>query len=74
VTYKDGDRIRMIEMGVDPHTGKADPCPIEPGDIGTVLGDPCPLGDGTTQLNVRWDSGRGLGVILPVDKVEKIDG
>jgi hypothetical protein len=71
---KDGDTIRMVRMGADPHTGKLDPHPIEPGDIGTIIGPGVPLGDGTTQHNVRWKSGRGLGIILPVDMVEKVDG
>jgi hypothetical protein len=70
----DGDRIRMVQMGVDPNNGKPDPCPIEPGDTGTVIGNGCSWRDGTVQYSVKWDSGRTLGIIVPVDTVEKIDG
>jgi hypothetical protein len=74
MTLKDGDRIRMIEMGRDPVTSKPDPCPIEPGDTGTIIGNGVSWRDGSTQYNVKWDSGRSLGIIIPPDTVEKIDG
>jgi hypothetical protein len=70
-----GARIRMIAMGVDPRNGKPDPHPIEAGDTGTVLDDGHELwGDRTVQHSVKWDSGRNLGIIIPVDTVEVIDG
>jgi len=70
-----GTRIRMVAMGVDPKSGKPDPCPIEPGDTGTVLDDGVELwGSRHLQHSVRWDSGRSLGIIIPVDTVEVIDG
>lgn len=65
IDLKDGDRIRMVKMGDDP-------LPIKVGDTGTVFGNGVKWADGTTQYNVKWDSGRTLGVILPVDTVEKI--
>jgi hypothetical protein len=68
-----GTRIRMVRMGVDPNSGKPDPCPIPPGDTGTVIDDGHELwGDRSIQHSVKWDSGRTLGIILPVDKVEVI--
>lgn len=74
MNLKDGDRVRMVRMGICPNTGKPDPYPIEPGDTGSIIGDGVRFGNGHTQYNVRWDSGRTLGLILPVDTVERIDG
>lgn len=74
MNLNNGDRIKMVRMGVDPLTGKSDPCPIEPGDTGTIIGEGHRFTNGSTQYGVKWDSGRTLGIIVPVDTVEKIDG
>ena len=61
--YRPGDRIEMVFMPNDPN-------PIPPGDKGEVkkvLDLP-----GETILEVEWDSGRGLNILLPVDKIKKL--
>jgi hypothetical protein len=63
--YKKGDRIQMIKMSNDPN-------PIESGAKGTVL-DVVPLPwDSEIQIQVCWDNGRSLNVILPHDKITKL--
>jgi hypothetical protein len=62
--YKEGDRIEMILMENDPR-------PIEPGTKGTVL-TIHPIGNNESQMQVKWDNGRSLMVLLPHDKVKKI--
>lgn len=52
-----GKRIKMIEM-------KEDPDPIEPGEEGLVISA------GGDILQVKWDNGRSLGVVLGVDEFE----
>lgn len=74
-----GDRIRMVSTGNDPHSGRPDPCPVEPGTLGTVTRYRFPrlgtdLYEGTVIHGVQWDNGRTLSIILPVDTVEKLDG
>lgn len=54
-----GQRIELIEM-VD------DPQPIEPGTQGTVTHI------GGDVINVDWDNGRTLGVVMGVDKYKTI--
>jgi Domain of unknown function (DUF4314) len=51
--YQRGDRI-ALEYTADPHTR------LRPGDEGTVTGYDPRLG----QLNVRWDSGSTLAMLL----------
>ncbi len=52
-----GKRIQMIEMVDDPN-------PIECGEKGIVTH----VGGGV--INVRWDNGRNIGVIIDEDKYE----
>ena len=52
--YQRGDCI-ALEYADDPHTR------LQPGDEGTVTGYDPKLG----QLNVRWDSGSTLAMLLP---------
>jgi hypothetical protein len=52
--YNVGDRIRLIEM-------KNDPNPVESGTEGTVYH----VGGGV--INIEWDNGRDLGVVIGVD-------
>jgi hypothetical protein len=55
-----GKRIRLIEMFEDPY-------PIESGMCGTVYH--C----GGDIINVKWDNGRTLGLVLDTDLFEIIE-
>ena len=55
-----GDRVRLIAM-------PDDPCPIEAGDTGEVVYMARGIHPGSIQIGVRWDSGRTLSMIHPVD-------
>ena len=62
---KKGDRIRLLKMDNDPN-------PITIGSEGTVTGlCPSPR-KGEIQVQVKWDNGRTLAVLLPEDEVELI--
>lgn len=65
VTVKIGDRVRLISM-------PDDPCPIEAGDTGEVVFLSRGIHSGTTQIGVRWASGRTLSMIHPIDTFEVI--
>lgn len=54
-----GERIRLIEM-------PNDPCPIEPGSLGTIRF----VSPGPQQIGVKWDSGRTLHLVMGVDVFE----
>ncbi|MBP2498345.1 hypothetical protein ABID82_005031 [Methylobacterium sp. PvP062] len=56
-----GDRIRLLEM-------PNDPCPIEPGSLGTILY----VSAGPGQIGVKWDSGRTLHLVIGVDVFEVV--
>ena len=58
---KVGDRIELVSMGEDPD-------PITPGTRGTVAFIGGWLG-GQTQVGVAWDNGRGLMLLLPLDRI-----
>lgn len=58
--FKNGDRIKLVRMGPD------DPCPVEPGATGTVLGDPVWLQHSWT-VTVQWDVPRSLNLVIPPD-------
>ena len=55
-----GKRIKLIEM-------KDDPFPIESNTLGTIYHVGCDV------INVKWDNGRNLGVVINVDEFEIID-
>lgn len=64
MNLKPGDRIELVKM-VD------DPDPIEPGTLGTVnfivqLGT-------QQQVDVDWDDGRALMLIVPPDRYRILD-
>jgi len=55
-----GKRIRLIQMFEDP-------LPVEPGQYGTIYHS------GADIINVKWDNGRNLGVVVGVDLFEIIE-
>jgi hypothetical protein len=55
-----GKRIKLITMFDDPY-------PIESGTMGTISHI------GGDVMNVTWDNGRRLGVVIGVDKYEILD-
>jgi len=58
--YLIGKRIRLIQMGNDPH-------PIPPMSEGTIYNV------GYDVMNVKWDNGRSLGLIVGEDEYEILD-
>ena len=59
------DRIQLTSM-------KYDPYPIEPGTKGTVKEVMPGIFDDETYVDVQWDNGRTLGLVLPIDECFKI--
>ena len=62
---KPGDRIRVLSMPDDPN-------PIPIGELGTVV-SVVSHGTGKSawhQVDVKWDNGRTLMLMLPVDRFE----
>ena len=55
-----GKRIKLITMFDDPN-------PIESGSVGTISHV------GGDVMNVTWDNGRSLGVVIGVDKYEILE-
>lgn len=55
-----GKRIRLIQMNEEKH-------PVQEGTMGTITHV------GWDVINVRWDNGRNLGVIIGVDRYEIIE-
>ena len=61
ITPKPGDRIRLVAMLDDPD-------PIPPGTTGTVVSVRT---QGTwAQVDVKWDNGRTLMLVVPPDECE----
>lgn len=48
-----------------------DPDPITPGTMGTIVGI-YPQGSTWAQVDVKWDNGRNLMLVIPPDQVEKV--
>jgi hypothetical protein len=63
--FKQGDRLQLDFMGVDP-----DPVPV--GTQGTVIQDAVKWFDGEWQVSVKWDNGRWLALCCPPDRAHKI--
>lgn len=59
-----GKRIRLVYMGEDPD-------PLEPGVTGTVTSS-CYVFD-ALHVNVDWDHGRGLNLVVPPDRYEVLN-
>ena len=64
IRLKAGDRIRLVSMPYDP-----DPIPV--GSLGTVVAI-YDHGD-WMQVDVDWDSGRNLMLMLPEDCVARVE-
>jgi hypothetical protein len=60
-TPQPGDRIRLIAMLDDPH-------PVPPGTTGTVTA--VRLQRTWSQVDVKWDNGRTLMLVVPPDQFE----
>lgn len=58
--YPRGTRVKLDGMGDDP-------CPVEPGAVGTVIAV-----DDIGTLHVEFDNGRSLGICPEVDGFHKI--
>ena len=54
-----GKRIKLVSMN--------DPYPIESGSVGTIRHI------GGNVINVTWDNGRSLGVVIGVDEYEILE-
>ena len=58
--YPRGTRVQLDSMGDDP-------CPVEPGAVGTVISV-----DDIGTVHVNFDNGRSLGICPEVDSFHKI--
>ena len=61
--FQPGDRIRLDAM-------IGDPDPIPPGALGTV--ESCIRFASDWQVEVRWDSGRTLSLVVPPDRASRV--
>jgi hypothetical protein len=70
-----GDRIELIEMGLDPRTQRPDPCPIPAGAKGTVRRVHSLTWCDSHQIIVDWDEevGRSLHLVVPPDTFKIIE-
>jgi hypothetical protein len=64
-TPKPGDRIRLVAMTDDPD-------PIPPGTTGTVAA--VRYQRTWSQVDVKWDNGRTLMLVVPPDQFEILSG
>jgi hypothetical protein len=63
-----GKRIRCIEVMPDPITGKPDPNPIKSGEEGTIFGISYNYVNDMGTIQISWDNGRTLGLLMDFDK------
>lgn len=63
-----GDRVRLVSMSDDPD-------PIHVGQVGTVVGVGCHGGGKSAwfQIEVSWDNGRTLMLVVPPDVFEIVE-
>ena len=64
---KPGDRIRLVAMPEDP-----DPIPIGSTGVITAIRKQHLVGSDWYQVDVTWDSGRTLMLIMPPDEEEVV--
>jgi hypothetical protein len=63
-----GQKVSLLEMGVDPNNGQPDPNPIKPGTRGVVR-RVSRIGQ-TAHVDVNWENGRTLSLIIPPDRIK----
>lgn len=73
--YLVGKRIRLLQIGPDPASGRPDPDPIPSGSTGVVR-NVVVYHDGGAQIMVKWDppvQHRTLMLVLPIDTIEVLE-
>jgi len=70
-----GDRIKVLQLAINPATGQPDPSwkkTIHPGDLGTITSISIIKGLNTTQIWVQFDSGSKIALLEGIDSFEII--
>ena len=72
---KVGDRIKVLQLAINPATSKPDPGwkkTIHPGDLGTITSISNIQGLSTAQIWVQFDSGSKIALLEGIDSFEII--